>query len=93
MTYLEQMYNDLAVITYDLLKSELKGTEVKSTTFNKKKGVTTVVLKNGTKGIAKVAEGDEYDEKVGFALAYCYALFGSKTKFNKEVAKHSSLHC
>lgn len=64
--------------------------EVKSATFNKEKGVTTVVLKDGRKGMAKVAQDDTYDEKVGFALAYCYAIFGSKTKFNKAVEKESS---
>ena len=69
-----------------------KSNDIKSVTFNQQKGVTTVVLKDGRKGIAKVAEGDEYDERVGFALAYCYAIFGSKTKFNKEVGKYSSMH-
>lgn len=59
--------------------------EIKSATFNKEKGITTVVLKDGRKGMAKAANGDVFDEKVGFALAYCYALFGSKTQFNKKV--------
>lgn len=62
-----------------------KSNEVKSVTFNKQKGVTTVVLKDGRKGMAQVANGDVYDEKVGFALAYCYAIYGSKTQFNKKV--------
>lgn len=72
----------------EILKAidEKGGSEVKSTTFNKEKGVTTVVLKDGRKGLAKVANEDVYDEKVGFALAYCYAIFGSKTQFNKKVA-------
>lgn len=58
---------------------------IKSVTFNRSKGVTTVVLKDGRKGIAKLAVGDLYDERVGLALAYCYATFGSKNKFNKSV--------
>lgn len=67
------------------LTATKKSNEIKSVTFNKQKGVTTVVLKDGRKGIAKVANGDVYDEKVGLALAYCYAIFGSKTQFNKKV--------
>lgn len=67
------------------LTATKKSNEVKSVTFNKQKGATTVVLKDGRKGIAKVANGDVYDEKVGFALAYCYAIYGSKTQFNKKV--------
>lgn len=63
---------------------------IKSVTFNRSKGVTTVVLKDGRKGIAKVATGDSYDERVGLALAYCYATFGSKNKFNKSVERQLS---
>lgn len=61
--------------------------EVKSATFNREKGITTVVLKDRRKGMAKVAQDAAYDEKVGFALAYCYSIFASKTKFNKIVEK------
>lgn len=81
--------NLIAMMLMDELLTNLTDTKksnmVKSVTFNKQKGVTTVVLKDGRKGIAKVANGDVYDEKVGFALAYCYAIFGSKTQFNKKV--------
>lgn len=59
--------------------------DIKSVTFNREKGKTTVILRDGRKGIASVAKGDVYDEKVGIALAYCYAMFGSKNKFNKKV--------
>ena len=72
------------------VKKGEKEPEIKSVTFNKSKGVTTVVLKDGRKGIAKVANNDVYDEKVGMALAYCYALFGSKNKFNKKVDELNS---
>ena len=64
-----------------------KTDDIKSVTFNKEKGVTAVVLKDGRKGIARVSKDDIYDERVGMALAYCYAIFGSKTQFNKKIEK------
>lgn len=78
--------DDLILMINDLFTdADNKKVEIKSATFNKEKGVTAVVLKDGRKGIARAVEGDDYDEKVGFALAYCYAVFGSKTQFNKKV--------
>jgi hypothetical protein len=68
-------------------KETNKSDDIKSATFNKEKGVTTVVLRDGRKGIAKVSKDDIYDERVGMALAYCYAVFGSKTQFNKKIEK------
>lgn len=75
----------LALLLGEATALRKESNEIKSVTFNKEKGVTAVVLRDGRKGIAKVANDDIYDEKVGTALAYCYAVFGSKTKFNKKV--------
>lgn len=49
--------------------------------------IVTVKLKNGSVGIAKCAEGDTFDEVVGFALAFSRAIFGSNTKFIKALNK------
>lgn len=65
---------------------ELKDS-IKSVQFNAKKGVTTIVLTNGAKGIARCSQGDEYDVDVGFALALTNALFGSRTQTHKYVNK------
>ena len=63
---------------------------VKSVTFNEKKKVTTVVLKNGSVGIARCSQGDEYDMRIGFCVAFTSALFGSKTQVQKTVDKYLS---
>lgn len=82
-TYIDEYFKD------EETKDEYaeKGDGIKSVTFNKEKGVTAVVLKDGRKGIAKLSKDDTYDERVGMALAYCYAVFGSKTQFNKKLEK------
>lgn len=80
--------NELLQLLDALFEQPKAKSDIKSATFNEKKGITTVVLQDGKVGIAKAANGDVYDKKVGFALAYCYAKMGSKTQFNKIVNKY-----
>ena len=64
---------------------------IKSVTFNDKKKVTTVVLKNKSVGIARCSKGDVYDRRVGFCVAYMNALFGSKTRVKRIVDKYGKI--
>lgn len=66
---------------------DMKGVKeiIKSVHFNEKKGVTTVVLTNGAKGISRASGGDQYDKYIGFAMALQNALFGSRTQAIKFV--------
>lgn len=61
--------------------------KIKSVQFNAKKGVTTVVLKDGTKGMSRCNKEDEYDMQIGFSVALTNALFGSRTQAIKYVDK------
>ena len=60
---------------------------IRNVYFNAEKGVTTVILQDGKKGMSRCHEGDEYDMDIGFALALTNALFGSRTQAHKYADK------
>lgn len=60
---------------------------IRNVYFNAAKGVTTVILQDGKKGMSRCHEGDEYDMDIGFALALTNALFSSRTQAHKYVDK------
>lgn len=68
-------------------ENKLKDT-IKSITFNKKKGITTVVFNDGDVQMSKCSDKDVFDEAVGVALCIATHLAGSKTKFKKFIAEH-----
>ena len=63
--------------------------KIKSITLNKKKGITTVVFKDGDVQMSKCSDKDTFDENVGVALCIASHLAGSKTKFKDFVAEHT----
>lgn len=49
------------------------------------KGTVVVELEDGAKGIAKCSEGDNYDEYVGFCIAYTKAVFKTGSQVRKQI--------
>lgn len=60
---------------------------IKSVTFDDNKKIVTVVLKDGRVGVSRCNSTDEYDQSVGFCIAYTNATFGSRNQVTKLV-KH-----
>lgn len=49
------------------------------------KGTVVVELEDGTKGIAKCSKDDNYDEYVGFCIAYTKAVFKTGSQVRKQI--------
>ena len=62
---------------------------IQSVTFNDKKKTVTVVLTDKRVGVSRCAKGDEYDQRIGFCIAYANAVFGSITQVQKVVEKYN----
>ena len=63
------------IFDYDyIFKSEIKSNNVKSIKHIINGTTTIVILEDGRKGIAKLHPSDEFDEFVGFEIAYKRAL-------------------
>lgn len=46
-----------------------------------------VILKDGSKGVAKCSKDDEYDEFIGFCIAYTKAKFRTGSQVRKALKK------
>lgn len=62
---------------------------IQSVTFNDKKKTVTVVLTDKRVGVARCADGDVYDQRIGFCIAYANAVFESITQVQKIVEKYN----
>lgn len=61
--------------------------EIKNVFFNEVKKTTTVVFNDHTSIIVKCTDKDEFDPEMGLAMALVRKCFGSRSKFQKAVAK------
>lgn len=79
--------NPTQALKVELLKT-LKAHQTTIEGYNK---ITEVInaeeAKIKTKTVSTCHEKDDFDPAVGVALALCYNMFGSKTKFHKFVKK------
>lgn len=60
---------------------------IKNVFFNEVKKTTTVVFNDHTSVIVKCTDNDEFDPEMGLAMALARKCFGSRSKFQKAVAK------
>lgn len=60
---------------------------IKNVFFNEVKKTTTVVFLDHTSVIVKCTDNDHFDPEMGLAMALARKLFGSRSKFQKTVAK------
>lgn len=60
---------------------------IKNVFFNEVKKTTTVVFNDHTSVIVKCTNNDEFDPEMGLAMALARKCFGSRSKFQKAVAK------
>lgn len=61
--------------------------EIKNVFFNEVKKTTTVVFNDHTSIIVKCTDKDEFNPEMGLAMALVRKCFGSRSKFQKAVAK------
>lgn len=61
--------------------------EIKNVFFNEVKKTTTVVFNDHTSVIVKCTDKDEFNPEMGLAMALVRKCFGSRSKFQKAVAK------
>lgn len=61
--------------------------DIKSVFFNEVKKTTTVVFNDDTSVVVKCTDRDGFDPEVGLAMALARKCFGSRSKFQKAVAK------
>ena len=65
-------------ITNDLIPAMVRSVQI-----NEKKGVTTIVWKNGAVTMAKCGPSEEFDPEKGIAICIMKRFFSSTTKMNK----------
>lgn len=64
-----------------------RSTEIRNILVNENKRLITVVFTDGEHEIIKCSEEDHFDVNIGVALAITQHLYGSKSKFHKDIAK------
>lgn len=87
----EQVIKDFADTLTNLpefLSKEILKFSIIKIQINKEKKIVTVVFDDDVQ-IVKCGPHDEFDEKIGVALAIAQHIFGSKTQFKKFIDKHS----
>lgn len=65
-------------------------TSISSITVNENMKIVTVVFEDGDVQMSKCTEDDKFDINVGVAMCIAYHLYGSKSKFHKEVESKAS---
>lgn len=63
--------------------------KIKAIFVNKEKRLVVVRWKDNTTTKVYCQPGDDFSVDIGVALAYCYKVFGSKTKFRKAIEEHT----
>lgn len=64
-------------------------TIIRSITVNEKEKIIAVVFRDGGVEVIRCREEDDFDVNIGVALAIAQHLYGSKTRFHKEVVKRT----
>ena len=85
----KNLTNNLKKATNDLIMGlGLAKEKIKTIYVNKTERVVVVRWIDNTTTKVKCQPGDDFSVDIGVALAYCYEVFGSKTKFRKAIEEH-----
>lgn len=70
---------------YNVLFPKTSSAKAKKVIELKKQRKTIVVFEDGTSQCVTCSKEDEYDPKIGFALAYVYHLWGGRKAFETQL--------